>query len=197
MRDRTEGFIGGAVRALFPDLGVMVGQALTVKMANPAGDVAGREGYWRMWEALEQMPRPSVLAIQDISGRPSRCAFAGEVMATMAQRLGAVGMVTDGGFRDIAEVHELGLHYYAAYHVVSHGNFEVVDVGAPIELDGQRIETGDVLHGDVNGIVIVPSGVIPDLRHAVEAIRDRERRFMDFIRDDRFTLEAARAGTGY
>ncbi len=197
LRDRTEGFIGGAVRCLFPDLGVMVGHALTVTMTNVPGPVADREGYWRMWETLERMPRPSVLVMRDVSGRPSRCAFAGEVMATLAQRLGAIGMVTDGGYRDVAEVHALGLHYHAAYHVVSHGNFGIGEVGVPVTLDGQPIETGDILHGDANGIVIVPAEVVADLPQAVAKIRDRERRLIDFIKSNAFTLEGARAGRGY
>jgi regulator of RNase E activity RraA len=197
VRDRTEGFVGGAIRSLFSDLGVMVGHALTVTVGNVSGEVASREGYWRMWQTLEQMPGPSVIVMQDVSGRPSRCAYAGEVMATLAQRLGVVGMVTDGGYRDVAEVHALGMHYYAAYHVVSHGNFSVVDVGTPVELDGQRIETGDILHGDVNGIVIVPAAVLAGLPDAVAQIRDRERRVMEFIRGDAFTLEGVKSGRGY
>ena len=88
VRDRTEGFVGGAVRCLFPDLGVMVGRALTVTVGNEPGEVASRDGYWRMWQTLEQMAGPAVLVMQDVSGRPSRCAYAGEVMATLAQRLG-------------------------------------------------------------------------------------------------------------
>lgn len=197
VRDRTEGYIGGAVRCLFPDLGVMVGQALTVTVTNQPGPVAGREGYWRMWEALAAMPKPAVLVMQDVSGSPSRCAYAGEVMATLAQRLGAVGMVTDGGFRDIHEVHALGMHYFASYVVVSHGNFSIVDVGVPVVLDGQRVETGDILHGDANGIVIVPAETLPGLPEAVERIRSREQALMAYIRSDEFTLEGVRAGRGY
>ncbi len=197
LRDRTEGFIGGNVKSLFTDLGVMVGQALTVTVANPSGEPTGREGFWKMWEALSQMPSPSVLVMQDISGAPNRVAYAGEVMATMATRLGAVGMVTDGGYRDVNEVHALGLHYFAAYHVVSHGNFEIVDVGVPITLDGETINTGDILHGDVNGIVVIPAEVLGGLQEAVEKIQDRERKFMTFIKSDRFNLVDAKAGTGY
>lgn len=198
VRDRTDGYIGGSVRHLFPDAGgVMVGHALTVTVANPRGPVAGREGYWRMWEALAAMPKPAVLVMQDISGAPTRCAYAGEVMATLAQKLGAVGMVTDGGYRDLNEVRALGMHYYAAHAVVSHGNFEIVGVGMPVVLDGQRIETGDLLHGDANGIVIVPQETVDGLPDAVAGIRDRESRLMDFMRSDRFTLEAIKSGTGY
>jgi regulator of RNase E activity RraA len=197
VRDRTDGFLGGNIRCLFPDLGVMVGYALTVTATNEPGPVAGREGYWRMWEALEQMPNPSVLVIQDVSGHPSRCAYAGEVMATLAQRLGAVGMVTDGGFRDLDEVRALGMHYYAPFPVVAHGNFSIVDVGVPIVLDGQQIETGDIVHGDANGIVLVPAEVVPSLTREVDAVRDRERRLMNFIKSNQFTVEGARSARGY
>lgn len=196
-RDRTDGYIGGSVGCLFPDLGVMVGQALTVKMINPSGPTASRDGYWEMWAALEQMPAPAVLVMQDASGRPSRYAMAGEVMATLATRLGAVGMVTDGGYRDIDEVHALGLHYFASQVVVSHGNFGVVDVGAPVELDGQIVRTGDILHGDRNGVVIIPPETIDGLPAAVAGIRDRESRLMNFIKSDRFNLADAKASRGY
>jgi 4-hydroxy-4-methyl-2-oxoglutarate aldolase len=197
VRDRTEGFIGGGIQSVFPGPEPMVGYALTVTMTNEPGEAADRDGYWRMWETLADMPNPSVVAIQDVSGNPTRCAYAGEVMATLAKRLGAVGMVTDGGFRDLNEVHELGMHYFASHAVVSHGNFKIVDVGLPVVLDGQRIETGDILHGDVNGIVIVPPSVLPGLPDSVNAIRDRERRLIDFIKSDRFTLEGVKAGRGY
>jgi 4-hydroxy-4-methyl-2-oxoglutarate aldolase len=196
VRDRTEGYIGGYVHALY-DAGVMVGQALTVTVGQKPGKVAPREGYWAMWQALEQMPAPAVIVMQDVTGAPERYACAGEVMVTLAQRLGAVGFVTDGGLRDLSEVQALGMHYYAAFPVVSHGNFEVLDVGVPIEVEGQVVKTGDILHGDINGIVIVPNDILDGLEAAIGVIRDRESRFMNFIRGDAFTLKDAKAGTGY
>lgn len=197
VRDRCDGFIGGDVRALFPDLGVMVGHALTVTMTNRPGPAASRDGYWQMWKALEQTPAPSVLVIQDESGDPRRVAYAGEVMATMAQRLGAVGMVTDGGFRDLNEVRTLGMHYFARYAVVSHANFEIVSVGEPITVGGQIVQPGDVLHGDANGIVIVPPSVLDRLPDAVAGVRERERQTMEFVRSDGFTLDEVKRRSGY
>lgn len=192
-RDRCEGYIGGTVRCMFPELGVMVGHALTVTMDNAPGPVADREGHWRMWGALLAMPRPSVLVVQDVSGSPSRCAYFGDVMATIATACGAVGMVTNGGVRDLDEVRAMGLRYFAPYPVVSHGNFKIVDVGEPVTIDGQRVETGDLLHGDVNGIVIVPREAVAGIEEAVGDVRARERQILDYVRGTaEFSLDGLR-----
>ncbi|MEJ7763184.1 MAG: RraA family protein [Thermomicrobiales bacterium] len=197
VRDRTEGFIGGTVRSMFPDLGVMVGQAVTVTVANDPGPAAGREGFWEMWEALEAAPHPAVLVIADASGAPSRCAYFGEVMATFATRLGAVGLVTDGGVRDLAEVRALGLHFFAPFPVVSHGNFHVASVGEPVTLDGEVIRPGDILHGDANGIVVVPPDVLDGLPAAVEDVRAKEAETMGRIKAEGFRLADIRPSSGY
>ena len=156
VRDRAEGFIGGHVRCLFPDLPPMVGHALTLTVTNRFGPVYGRDGFWSMWEALEAVPKPAVLVMQDTSGAPHRVAYCGEVMATYATRLGAVGLVTDGGVRDLNEVHSLGFQYFAPFPVVAHANWSVAEVGVPVAIDGQLVKTGDILHGDANGVVVVP-----------------------------------------
>jgi regulator of RNase E activity RraA len=192
VRDRTDGFVGGGIRSLFPEFGVMLGRALTVTVTSEPGPVASPDTFWRMWDALAQMPPPSVLVMKDLSGRPNRIAYCGEVMATLAKRLGAVGIVTDGGVRDLEEVHALGLHYFAPYPVVSHGNFAVVDIAVPVILDGQEIAPGDLLHGDANGIVIVPAAIVDELPKAVRDVRQRERRLMDYIASDAFSLARAR-----
>ena len=197
LRDRTEGFIGGQVQCQFPDLGVMVGRALTVTMTNGAGEPASRNGYWDMWDALAAMEGPVVLAIQDVSGEPHRVAYAGEMMATLAQRLGAVGMVTDGALRDVDEVHAIGFHYFMKWPVVSHANFSIASVSEPIELDGQRVVTGDVLHGDRNGIVIIPDAALDGLAEAVQGIRDREGTQLNYMRGDTFSLADLKSRSGY
>jgi regulator of RNase E activity RraA len=197
LRDRSDGFIGGSVECQFPELGVMVGRAVTVTMSSAPGEPGNRDGYWRMWDALDAASGPAVLAIQDVSGSPERCAYAGEMMATLAQRLGAVGMVTDGALRDVDEVRAIGFQYFMRYPVVSHGNFEIVSVGEPIELDGQRIENGDLLHGDVNGIVIIPDAALEGLPEAVAGIRDKEQAQLVYMRSDAFSLADLKQRSGY
>jgi 4-hydroxy-4-methyl-2-oxoglutarate aldolase len=197
VRPLTEGFVGGSVHCAFPELGPMVGRALTVTMRNPCDRPASRQGYWQMWEALDAMAGPVVLMIADVSGTPHRVAYAGEVMTRLARRLGAVGMVTDGALRDVAEVRALGFHYFMRYPVVSHANYEIATVGEPVELDGQRVETGDLVHGDASGIVLIPWEVLPGLPEAVESVRATEAADMVFIEGPDFTLAAQKKRRGY
>mgnify|MGYP000039894296 CR=1 FL=1 len=58
LRDRSDGYIGGSVQCAFPELGVMVGTALTVTVDNAVGRPARQEGYWRLWDALEAATGP-------------------------------------------------------------------------------------------------------------------------------------------
>jgi 4-hydroxy-4-methyl-2-oxoglutarate aldolase len=197
VRDRTEGYIGGTVRCMFPALGTMVGQAVTVTMSSRRGPAASRDGYWRMWDALAAAPSPSVLVVQDVSGAPTRCAYIGEVMATLANRLDCVGFVTDGGVRDLGETEALGFHVFSTQVVVSHGNFEILDVGSDVTLDGQVVRSGDILHGDRNGIVIVPQEVLEELQSVAEDIHAGEAEFMEYIRSSEFTVAEAKRRAGY
>lgn len=197
LRDRTEGFIGGEVQCAFPDLGTMVGQALTVTMSNSPGSPAQREGYWKMWDALAAMEGPVVLVIADASGAPNRVAYAGEIMARLAQRLGAVGMVTDGALRDMDEVHAIGFHYFMKYPVVSHANYEILSIGEPVNIGGQRVVTGDLLHGDRNGIVVVPWEGLDALPAQVDNVRRLERSDLNLIASEGFTLADYKNHRGY
>jgi len=197
LRDRSDGYLGGNVACAFPELGTMVGTALTLTVDNAVGRTARPEGYWELWSTLEALEGPVVIVMKDISGTPHRVAYAGEIMVTLAQRLGAVGIVTDGALRDVAEVRAKGFHYFMRHAVVSHAEFELANVGDPVLVDGQLVHTGDILHGDANGVVIVPWESLGDLPAAVEAVRVAERRDLDFIEGPDFTLEGYRAMRGY
>ena len=197
LRPPTEGFLGGPIRAQFPELGPMVGRAITVTMTDARDADPGRANYWRMWEAVEEAEGPVVLAIADASGHPERVAYAGEVMSTLAQRLGAVGMVTDGALRDVPEVRKLGFHYFMRYPVVSHADFQVVAIGEPITLEGQRVRTGDLLHGDENGVVVIPDAALESLHERVAGVREREAGELALIRSADFTLARLRPAHSY
>ena len=192
VRRRTAGYAGYDLRCAFPELGTMVGYAVTCTAESTSDTRQDADGLLRLWEAVEQAPKPAILVIKDIGHDRGRGCHMGEVMATTARTLGAVGCVSDSGLRDAVEVRALGFHYFCPGFVVSHGNAVIVDVGVPVEIFGMPIAPGALLHGDVNGVLTVPDIPTADLVAEVQRVRDDERALMDYIRAPGFTVEKLR-----
>jgi regulator of RNase E activity RraA len=152
----------------------MLGYAVTVKGDSTTEDKDRRE-HTELYRAIAAIqPLPAVVVIGD-DGDPSRVhlsCHAGEMMATTMKRVGAVGLVTDGGLRDIREVNALGgFHYFGRGLVVAHGRPCIYDVGATVSIDGMEVRPGDLLHGDENGITIIPEEIAD--RVAAKALEHR------------------------
>ena len=105
------------------------------------------------------------------------------------QRLGAIGLVHDAAVRDIVEVRALGFHYFARGSVASHANFRVVRIGIPIHIMGMVVRSGDLLHGDENGLLQIPQGCFPGLPEAIETIRSKEGSMFAYVRSSDFNLD--------
>jgi regulator of RNase E activity RraA len=193
VRPHREGFTPLQVRGLFPEFGRMCGYAVTAQVETVTeSEGQDTERFLELCEAVGQSAKPAVIAFQEIGGYPDYAAHCGEVMATIFKRLGAIGLVTDCAVRDVPEVRALGFHYFARGSVVSHASFRIVRVGVPVQVCGVVIRPGELLHGDENGVLLVPDGVEEKLPQAVEAVRARERRLMDWVRSDRFSRDHLR-----
>jgi regulator of RNase E activity RraA len=185
VRGRVAGFLGMDIRCLSPELGVMAGYAVTARVDASTPDAPQDLATWAAWvRAMQAAPKPAVLVFQDVGPYPRKSAHCGEVMATLARQLGVVGLVTDGGVRDICEVRALGFHYFAAGLVPSHGTARFLEVNAPVVIDGVHIRPGDLLHGDVNGVTTIPLAIAAQVAAAAQRVRVKEAQVM----------EAARAG---
>ena len=197
VRDDTVGFTGYDIRCLFPDLGVMCGYAVTALAdASTPGPRRGREHTMRMWEALAAAPKPAILVMKDVGPRRTHACHFGDVMCNTARALGAIGLVTDGGVRDLKEVHDMGFHYFAKGAVVSHGTATFLDVNVPVEIDGCWIKPGDLLHGDANGLVVIPEEVADKVADQVDRVRESEGKMIDWINSPDFSAPALRKRYG-
>jgi len=175
IRPRVSGYCGANVRCLTPDAGFMLGYAVTCKGDSTTEDKDRRE-HTELYRAIAALqPLPAVVVIGD-DGDPNKIhlsCHAGEMMSTTMKRVGAVGLVTNGGLRDIREITALGgFHYYGRGLVVAHGRPSIYDVGATVNIDGMEVHPGDLLHGDENGVTVIPAEIADKV--VAQAIAHRE-----------------------
>ena len=193
VRPRVQGFAGWELRCAFPELGSMVGYAVTCTADTTTEQRTEERGLLRLWAAIEASPKPAVIVIKDIGPERTRSCHMGEVMATTAKSLGAIGCISDGGLRDVVEVRALGgFQYFCPGFVVSHGNPFILDVNVPVTLDGMAVQPGDLLHGDVNGVLVVPDGIADKVVEEAERVRSAEREVLEFVRAPGLTVEKLR-----
>ena len=110
-------------------------------------------------------------------------------MGTLAKRLGVVGIVTDGGVRDILELKRMGFHCFAPGLVPSHGNPRLLEVNVPVSIDGVQVHPGDLLHGDNNGVTLIPLEIASQIAAAADRIRQREAEQIAYMNSPVFTVD--------
>jgi 4-hydroxy-4-methyl-2-oxoglutarate aldolase len=190
VRSRSEGFMDTSVRCLFPELGAVVGYAVTAKIAaRQPSDAALRP--WDLWQLVERSPKPALLVIEDIDDVPIG-SFWGEVNGSIYKGLGAVGTITNGGVRDLDEVRATGFHFFASCVLVSHAYIHVVEAGTPVRIGGLVVHPGDLLHADQHGVISIPHEIARDIPKAAEAVEQRERAIIDFARSSDCSVDGLR-----
>lgn len=193
VRPRVEGYAGWELRCAFPELGTMIGYAVTCTADSTTASRRDERGLMKLWEAVEAAHKPAVIVIKDIGPERNRSCHMGEVMATTAKALGAVGCISDGGLRDVVEVRALGgFQYFCPGFVVSHGNPIICEVNVPVTLDGLAVRPMDLLHGDVNGVLVIPGDIADRVAEQAQRVRDAERLVLDFVRSPGLTVEKLR-----
>jgi len=161
-------FLPPAVRPLRVDM-VVAGRAMPV--VHAVGTAPGDSRFGRMLEALDALA-PGEVYITDSAGAP--WALWGELMSTRAQRLGAAGVVLNGYHRDTCGI--LGLNFptfsHGCYAQDVQGRGYVADFRTPIQIGEVVVRPGDVVFGDIDGVLIVPMEVAEEVvRRGLEKVR--------------------------
>ncbi|HLH69509.1 MAG TPA: RraA family protein [Candidatus Dormibacteraeota bacterium] len=188
VRPRDQGFAGLEVRCLFPELGVMVGYAVTATI-RARGRPEREPDHRPLWDLVRSSPEPRVVVMQDLDDPPAHGAFWGEVQANIFRALGCVGTVTDGCVRDLEEVRALGFHLFARGPGVSHAYVRLESVGEPVTVAGLTVRPGDLLHADRHGVLLVPHEIAAELPAAADRIIEREQAFIRWLRSPDFDPE--------
>jgi regulator of RNase E activity RraA len=199
VRNATDGYASMELACQFKDLGVMVGYAVTCT-ADSTSPTSGRVNRrLELLEAIEASPKPAIVVIKDVGPNRQRSCHAGDVLSTLFQRLGAIGLVTDGGVRDLAGIRERvpGFHVFSAGVVVSHGIPTFVEVGMTVSICGLTIRPGDLLHGDENGLLVIPPDIAGRVADQAQQVMQRESGLIEFMRGPDFSLAAWEKRVGY
>jgi 4-hydroxy-4-methyl-2-oxoglutarate aldolase len=191
LRPRNTGFLPHTIRCLLPELGPIVGYAVTSKTqaskpdsGEPSPDLLG--DYLRYVAA---QPAPLIAVGEDVDDPPGLGAQFGEVTATIHQKLGCVGHITSGCPRDLDEVRALGFSLFGLNPCVSHAYVRLVEFGTPVTIGGVVVRSGDLIHADKHGVCLIPAEAAPRLARACAEVERRERPLLDICRSQDFSLE--------
>ena len=189
LRGRHLGFLPHQIRCLFPDLGPIVGYAVTsvTQAAPPTEQGPDLNADYLRYVAAQ--PGPKIAVGQDLDNPPGLGAQFGEVNATIHQKLGCVGHITDGCPRDLDEVKALGFQLFGLNPCVSHAYVRLVDFGKPVTLAGVEVMPGDLIHADKHGVCLIPLEIADKLLGACAEVERLEKPLLDLCRSDEFDLE--------
>lgn len=157
-------FLSPQVKPLREDM-VTIGRAMPVLEADVFGEVVEdtnnplmKKPFGIMFEALDSLREDEVYIC---SGASHRYALWGGLMSTRAIKLGAAGAVVDGYSRDTNEIESLNFPTFSigTYAQDQGPRGKVVDYRVPIEFNGIRVNPGDIVYGDRDGVLIIPQEV--------------------------------------
>jgi regulator of RNase E activity RraA len=166
----------------FPDLPPIVGFARTVTFKAKDAVPLGQAGY--MQKRLDYLdyvggaPQPCIMIMEDLDREHlGYGAFWGEVQSNVHKALGALGVVTSGSIRDIPMIAP-GFQMLAGSIVPSHAYVHVVDYGIDVNVAGMAVKSGDLIHADRHGAVVVPTDKIEAMKTALDGLAAREAKII-------------------
>ena len=185
------GFTDSSVRCMFPEFPSVAGYAVTAKIRSTAPPMGGAYYYWRTdwWKAILAVPAPRIVVVEDQDNPPGLGAFVGEVHASILRALGCVALVTNGAVRDLPEVRGCGFQLFGGNVSVSHAYAHISSFGEPVQVGKLGIKPGELLLGDLHGVVSIPMEVAAKVPAVAQGIIERRRHVIGLCRAENFTID--------
>lgn len=154
----------------------MAGRAFTLQYgpaANPPGTVG---------DFIDDVPPGSVVVL-DNGGRDNATVW-GDILTEIAHRRGIAGTVIDGLCRDVALCTELGYPVFSKDHWMRTGKdrVQVEAVNVAVNIGDARVQPGDIMRGDADGVVVIPKEHEEKVLAAAEAVEVAENAIREAVR---------------
>jgi regulator of RNase E activity RraA len=188
-------FLPPQIQPLRQDM-VVIGRAMPVLSVDVFAErIEGsanplmNKSFGLMLEALDDLRKNEVYVN---TGSSPRNALWGEMMSTRARKLGSRGAVLNGYFRDTKAI--LSMNFptfgFGSYGQDSAPRYKVVDFRVPVEIGAVRVHPGDIIFGDIDGVLVVPAAAESEVfNRALEKARG-EKLVKKAIEQGSTTVEA-------
>ena len=184
----------------------IAGQCLNIKPLDPRFRLTGR-AFTILYGPASSPPgtvgdyiddvAPGSVVVLDNGGRENATVW-GDILTWVAQRRGVAGTVIDGACRDTALSRDIGYPIYSRSYSMRTGKdrVQVEAVNGPVNIGDARVEPGDLLRGDADGVLAIPRAHEDAVLAAAEEIDAVEQQIRAAI-DAGHTLAEARRQLGY
>ncbi len=196
---RGHGYTVEPLVCAFPRLPPIVGYARTgtARAMRPATreKEALKAQRFAYFDYVAEGPAPRIMVIQDLDSQPGYGAFWGEVQTNIHKALGCLGAVTNGSIRDLDAMAE-GFQMLGGRVGPSHAWTHLEDFGCEVNVCGMTVKSGDLIHADLHGAVVIPHEVARGVADAAGLLTRREAVILAACKRADFTVDALKKAIG-
>jgi regulator of RNase E activity RraA len=134
----------------------------------------------------------AVWVVKTVGSRPDHEDVVGDGMAKILYAAGCIGVVTDGGVRDVSGLLATPFAAYSRGRTIHHCAMRIKALNQPIEIGGITIRAGDVIHANNEGVIKIPAGCLGVLAARATQMRAYEQDVHRLLRRTDVSVAAKR-----
>jgi regulator of RNase E activity RraA len=189
---RALGFTTDTLICPFPHMPPMVGYARTalIRSALPQGlsGAEQRQARLEYYRYVADGSVPKISVIQDVDSRVGFGCFWGEVQTAVHKGLGCLGLVTNGGVRDLDAIAP-DFQVLCGKATPSHAHVHSIAFGGTVDVFGMIVRSDDLIHADRHGAVVIPAEAAREVAGAARLCARREEPILKVARSPGFSIE--------